>query len=76
MQRRHAVVVGRVDAGPGPEQQADRLQIVPVRRPEDRRRPVRAARVDVDPFVEQRAHLKRVLRCGGADQPEILSGDR
>ena len=76
LERRHAVVVGRVHVGPGAEQQIDHLQVVPMCGPEQRGGPVRAARVDTGALGNQRAHRHRIATGRGRDEPRILSGRR
>ena len=76
LQRGHAVVVGRVDVGPGPDQPVREIRVVPVRRPQQGRRPVGARRVHVDARVEQGVGRGRVPARDGVDEPEVLAGGR
>ena len=74
IERGHAVVVGRVDLGAGAQQPVDRVQVVPVRRPQQRRDAVGPRRVDIDAFFQQRPHGVLIALRDGVDQPEVWTG--
>ena len=67
-ERRHPVVVGRVDGGAGPDEQVDELDRVVVRRPVQRRRAVGLDRVDVGAPADQRPRRFGVLRTHRRNQ--------
>ena len=59
-QRRHAVVVGGLDVGPGADQRRGRVRVAAVRRPVQGGGPVALSRVGVRVPRQQRAHRLRV----------------
>ena len=75
-ERRHAKVVGRVRIGTGTDEQLRRLEIVPMRGPQERRRPVLGSNIHIGMLVEKRTHPLQVLIFHGVDEPQILVGGR
>ena len=70
------MVIGSVDVRAGTQEHGCDVWIVPVGRPEKRRRPVRPRGVDIDALFDQRSHGPEVLLRRGADEPQVLTGSR
>ena len=67
-QRRHPVIVRRVDGGPGPDEQIDEPGVVVIRRPVQGRRAVGPGGVHIDASLDQSARGPGVLRPNHRDQ--------
>ena len=73
-QRRYAVIVGRVDVAAGADEKVDGLDVVPVRRPLERGRPVALGHADICLRPHQRAERRPVLLLGRRDDATIRFG--
>ena len=69
---RLAVLVGRVDFGPGREQQVHHGSVAAVRRPQQRRGPIGMTRVHVHAVGDKRTDRRLVATLGRIDQTRIL----
>ena len=67
-ERRHAIAVGRVDRGPGVEQQTCDVQAITMGRPVQGRSPIDLRRPDTRSIGQQRPHGRGVARLHGVDQ--------
>ena len=74
VERGHAVAVRHSGLRARADQQAHRVEAVPVRGPVKRRHPLRVGAVDVDALFQERAHGGRVLPLGCRSETRVGIG--